>query len=251
MHKHCEKIAIMYIVIIAFIFLTSLPVAAASRVNLLIDKTTSPAGAPIDVKIQLLQGNSSDADASTGEKAEIKIRDAKEGQSCTTDPSPSDNEGIVRGSCNFTDEGEMTIYATSKDRGDFSEDKTLKFTKKENPSPAVDQPGKQQNSQQTSSQQSDQVANAIVNQEGLVKDQNEEPLAEGLKRDAETIAGETDSVAQAATHTTNDIDLLTSLIFLTAGIILLIGGVYIIYLQARKHNNKKKLTNFTTTPPIS
>ena len=231
------------------------PVVAAGRIQIEAPETSGHAGSPIDVKIKLLQGDASDSQPSTGEKAEIKIQSPESGQSCITNPAPSDSNGYVYGSCKSDTSGTMEVYAHSIDRGDTSEDLTLSFdSEKQNPTP--DPSAKKMNNQNNpfakpqQTQQGADPATTMANQPGLAEDKNAgqggAQQMEGLQTDGSAVAGAATTDAAQAAAPTSDIDLLNSLIYLTGGIILLIAGIYFIYLQASKQaaaNKQKKEEN--------
>lgn len=229
-----RKLAILVVLLSVFV-----PRAfGAGRIVLETPTTTGPAGTPLSVTIKLLQGDSPNAEPSTGEKAEVLVRDAKNGQSCTTDPAPSDNQGQVRATCTSDEPGTMVVYATSKDRGDSSADKTLEFTPKADPTQKADAPKAANTKQNPFIPQAQQPENnpgsTLANQPGLAEDRNTDPLQEGLTRSDSAAAGAADTSGSTAAPQ-SDIDLITSLIFLTGGIILLIGVIYLIYLQVKKN----------------
>ncbi|MBI1862934.1 hypothetical protein HYS00_02330 [Candidatus Microgenomates bacterium] len=215
-------------------------VFAAGRVQIEAQTKSGPAGKPLEVKVKLLQGDAPDSQPSTGEKAEFKITDPKDGQTCTTNPAPSDSQGYVYGSCVSEKDVAISVYAVSKDRGDASETVTLTFTQKEGPSPTIDPKRKQAMPNQ---QQQANAGSALTNQPGLAEDpqSTESAPMEGLQtaNDAPAVAGAS-TTQQTTAPATSDIDLLNSLIYLTGGIILLIAGIYFIYVQSKQVSMRKK-----------
>lgn len=227
-------------------------VLGAGRVQIEANQKSGPAGAALPVKIKLLQGDAEDSQPSRGEKAEIKIKNAETGQECKTDLSPSDSSGYVGGMCLADKPGPMTIYAVSKDRGDQSEEITLTFTE-EKPTPS----GNPKTQTKTQTQQASANAGSqLANQEGLAEENNQ-PLLPGLSENEKSsgdsmVAGA--QTSQALATPTNDLDLLTSLVYLTGGIVLIITCIYFIYIQTRNANRKKKEEKpqppTTGSPPV-
>lgn len=237
------------VLILFFLLLVLQPpqVLGAGRVQIEANQKTGLVGAPLPVKVKLLQGDAPDSQPSTDEKAEIKIKNPASGQECMTDAAPSDSQGYVNGSCTAAEPGSMTIYATSKDRGDSSEEITLTFAEKDD---QMREDAKKQPAQSSQPQSGQQGGSNLANQPGLAEDKNDDggPLMEGLHNNSDEPAA-----AGAATETppaappTSDIDLLNSLIYLTGGIILLIAGIYFIYVQSKQANDRKK----SQTPQVA
>jgi hypothetical protein len=230
-------ILMLALLIFFLIVLQPFQVFAAGRIQLETSAISAPAGTTVGVKIKLLQGDATDAQPSTGEKAELKIEKAQPGQECKTDTAPSDSSGIVLAACTSDKPGNLIVYAVSKDRGDSSEQLMVKFTEKTDASPT----GSQTSKQSTRQQNKNDPASELTNQEGLAEDRNNgqgQPMIEGLQ--TANTSGTQPTQAPIQEPHTSDIDLLNSLIYLTGGIILLIAGIYFIYVQSKQANIKKK-----------
>ncbi len=250
------------------------PVHAAERVSITIKDTSSPTGkdegAGIPIEITLLEGTHSNASPSVGEKAEVIIENPREGDECITDPAPSDANGIVRATCYATKPGSVKVFGQSKDRGDSSDTKTMSFedavptkepTKKKTTTDPSNQLSPEQEAQyrqmmgmppaQTAQAQPSSEADAIVNRPGLEKEDpnSQSGLGNGLaEMDGKpSVQGVSDQNLQSDPK--EDLDLINSLIFLVAGLILLIGGLYFIWLQIQQHEMKKKQMQTTTVNP--
>lgn len=253
---------ILGLVLLLLQFIQPFPVAAAGRLQMEAPEHSGHAGSSVEVKVKLLQGDAEDSQPSTGEKAEFKIQNPESGQSCITNPAPSDSSGYVYGTCKSDTSGSIEVYAHSIDRGDTSDDLTLSFDEekeKPTPDPNTKTMNAQNNpfaKQQQQTQQGADPASTMANQPGLAEDKNTNQggtQMEGLQTGSGTVAGAATSQTAPATAPASDIDLLNSLIYLTGGIILLIAGIYFIYLQASKQaaaNKKKKEEAKKQEPPV-
>jgi len=237
-------------------------VFAAERISVSAPTSSGSVGEEggVEVQIKLLEGSHDGASPSIGEKAELIVRDARAGDECKTNPSPSDASGTVIGTCYAAKPGSMIVYAKSKDRGDQSSDTTLDFEQASEQEDSAESGSKNtpqkltpqqeaQYRQLTGQSASTNQADILTNQPGLMPDQPSNGLSEDVLP-SDTSPSVQGTNTAAGNDPKSDLDLLNSIIFLVSGIIFLIGGIYFLWLQIRERETKKKKTGAPPQPPI-
>lgn len=198
----------------------------------------------IEVKAKL-QVSSSDTASSVGEQAQLRVRNARDGDRCDTkgNTGPTDTSGYIYGTCYATQTGTVTIYAYSHNAGDESSDVSLTYNnppagQANTPTPqptAVQQAKTASPSAAKKNQQIQQSSGGSILGQGLVEEK--QVLDDGV-----AMPGEGGQVAAAATQPpSDDFDLLKTLIFLTGALILIIWSTYLILVQKgviKKTKNK-------------
>lgn len=241
------------IAFILFVFTFS-PVQAATRLRL--ENATSPVSIhdKAKLKVRIMQDETDAAGPISGEKVEFKLKESKEGVECKASTQTSNTDGYVEGECTSTTVGKIIVYAQSIDKADSSNEVEISFedipvtptpaSQTSQMSPAQRNAILQQQQMQRQQQTGGGVGNPLGSGEGLVQ---QEERDDGLTQADEEVVPT--GQVMAVRDDKQDVDLLISLIFLVAGLVLLIGGTYAVLMFIRHPHQKKENTTQPTSPP--
>ncbi len=229
----------------------------------------------LNVKAKLAISES-DPSPSIEEGVEIRISNARDGDSCNVQGGEyhTDADGYIYATCTATTSGVVKIYAYSLDYADQSSETSLIFNSSPTPivntpapvsptnAPPADSPAPTSSTASTNAPTSTATPTPKTTSKqtagsqasgfgggGLVDEKD--VLETGLGTDN----GQTLGTATQDIDSSGDKDLLSTLIFLTAAVVLLVWTVYMILVQkgiikseSKKATHKK---NFTPLPPRS
>jgi hypothetical protein len=258
----------MIVFLLALLLLFTPKNVFADRITVSILPTTAHVGeSGIEVTAKMLQSTDEGALSSTGERATIKIRNARDGDRCDTKAGGSDPSGNLHGTCYATQTGTMIVYIHSEDRGDDSSDTTLTFDAAPAAPPATATPAP--TTAAASNSTASPTKSATTSAQTLQKNPFQKPGAQQTAGDGnpfiqpglEGITPQADdglasgSAAVAGANTTKSgipvsDDLFRSYIFFSAAIVLALWLLYLLmqHLKEVKQSNRG-LDAIKQTPP--